>query len=252
VRLVTGVELFGRHEHGAGLGPFRRSDDTHVVSRRSINRPARAKPTRNLRWSIEVDPSWERTTSSMATASQLVIVVLGAMGAGRGVDGVDADHRLGHPTLAPPVGHDRSNLLFGDPRAWRRLGMFDEAVSTNMSPLPINRSAPGWSKMTRLSASEETENAIRLGTFALMTPVMTSTEGRCVASTRWMPTARAIWAMRTTESSTSRAATIIRSFELVDDDEDEREAFDRAHGLVELFDVVVVGRLGVERAPPPA
>ena len=53
--------------------------------------------------------------------------------------------------------------------------MFDEAVSTNMSPLPINRSAPGWSKMTRLSASEETENAIRLGTFALMTPVMTLT-----------------------------------------------------------------------------
>ena len=65
--------------------------------------------------------------------------------------------------------------------------------------------------MTRLSASEETENAIRLGTLALMTPVMTSTEGRCVARTRWMPTARAICAMRTTDSSTSRAATIIRS-----------------------------------------
>ena len=46
---------------------------------------------------------------------------------------------------------------------------------------------------------------------ALITPVITSTEGRWVASTRWMPTARAIWAMRQTDSSTSRAATIIRS-----------------------------------------
>ena len=33
-----------------------------------------------------------------------------------------------------------------------------------------------------------------------------------MAITRWMPTARAIWAMRVIESSTSRAATIMRSF----------------------------------------
>ena len=45
-----------------------------------------------------------------------------------------------------------------------------------------------------------------------MTPVITLTDGRCVAITRWMPTARAIWAMRQIDSSTSRAATIIRSF----------------------------------------
>ena len=32
----------------------------------------------------------------------------------------------------------------------------DDAVSRSMSPLPIRRSAPAWSKMTRLSASEET------------------------------------------------------------------------------------------------
>ena len=50
-----------------------------------------------------------------------------------------------------------------------------------MSPLPIKRSAPGWSKMTRLSASDETENAMRLGMLALITPVITSTDGRCVA-----------------------------------------------------------------------
>ena len=59
--------------------------------------------------------------------------------------------------------------------------MLDEAVSSSMSPLPIRRSAPGWSRMTRLSASEETEKAMRLGMLALITPVITSTEGRWVA-----------------------------------------------------------------------
>ena len=43
------------------LGPT-----TPRSSRRSMMRPARAKPTLSLRWSIEVDPSCERTTSSMA------------------------------------------------------------------------------------------------------------------------------------------------------------------------------------------
>jgi len=47
----------------------------------------------------------------------------------------------------------------------------------------MSRSAPAWSKMTRLSASDETAKAIRLGMFALMTPVITSTLGRCVART---------------------------------------------------------------------
>src|SRR5213082_2272241 len=42
-------------------------------------------------------------------------------------------------------------------------------------------------------------------------PVITSTRGLCVASTRWMPTARAFCASRMTESSTSAGATIIRS-----------------------------------------
>ena len=95
---------------------------------------------------------------------------------------------------------------------WSRWGLDDEADSNNMSPLPISRSAPPWSRITRLSAWVDTEKAIRDGMLALMTPVITSTEGRWVASTRWMPTARAIWAMRHTDSSTSRAATIMRSF----------------------------------------
>lgn len=65
--------------------------------------------------------------------------------------------------------------------------------------------------MTRESASDDVAKASRDGTFALIRPVTTSTDGRCVASTRWMPAARASCVMRTIASSTSRGATIIRS-----------------------------------------
>ena len=57
----------------------------------------------------------------------------------------------------------------------------------------------------------DTANAMRAGMLALITPVITFTLGRWVATIRWMPTALAFWAMRVIESSTSRAATIIRS-----------------------------------------
>ena len=46
---------------------------------------------------------------------------------------------------------------------------------------------------------------------ALIRPVTTSTDGLCVATTRWIPTARAICAIRHIADSTSRGATIIRS-----------------------------------------
>ena len=64
---------------------------------------------------------------------------------------------------------------------------------------------------TRESVNDEVANAIREGTLALIRPVTTSTEGRCVASTKWIPAARASWVIRTIESSTSLGATIIRS-----------------------------------------
>ena len=80
-----------------------------------------------------------------------------------------------------------------------------------MSPRPSSRSAPLPSRMTRESILEDTLKAMREGRFALMTPVRTSTEGRCVATTRWMPTARAFCARRTMASSTSLGAVIMRS-----------------------------------------
>ena len=87
----------------------------------------------------------------------------------------------------------------------------EPAATSSMSPWPMSFSAPAWSRITRESARLLTENAIRLGTLALITPVITSTDGRCVAIMRWMPTARAICAMRQMLASTSRAATIMRS-----------------------------------------
>ncbi len=45
--------------------------------------------------------------------------------------------------------------------------------------------------MVRESILLDTVKAIRVGIFALIRPVITSTDGRCVASTRWIPAARA-------------------------------------------------------------
>ena len=47
----------------------------------------------------------------------------------------------------------------------------------SMSPLPSSASAPFWSRIVRLSTLDATRNAIRLGKFALMRPVITFTDG---------------------------------------------------------------------------
>ena len=80
-----------------------------------------------------------------------------------------------------------------------------------MSPRPISVSAPLESRMVLESTDEATWNAIRDGRLALMTPVMTFTDGRCVAMMRWIPAARASCARRAIEVSISAGARIIRS-----------------------------------------
>ena len=65
--------------------------------------------------------------------------------------------------------------------------------------------------ITRASVPEVVAKAIRVGKLALISPVTTSTEGRCVATTRWMPVARASCASRTSCCSTSTGAAIIMS-----------------------------------------
>ena len=63
----------------------------------------------------------------------------------------------------------------------------------------------------RDSRDDATAKATRLGMLAFMRPVMTSEEGRWVAMTRCIPAARPIWATRQMDSSTSFAATSIKS-----------------------------------------
>ena len=94
---------------------------------------------------------------------------------------------------------------------WIRLSFDVPTGRKSMSPWPSRLSAPPWSRITRESTCEATANAIRDGMLTLIVPVMTSVDGRWVASTRWMPTARDFWARRMIESSTSAGATIIRS-----------------------------------------
>ena len=52
---------------------------------------------------------------------------------------------------------------------------------------------------------------MRVGMLLLMTPLITSVEGRWVARTRWMPAARAFSASRAMDCSTSGLSTIMRS-----------------------------------------
>ncbi len=77
--------------------------------------------------------------------------------------------------------------------------------------MPISFSAPGWSRMTRLSVSDDVAKDSRDGTLVLIRPVTTSTDGRWVASTRWMPAARAFWVIRTIGFLDVTRAVIIRS-----------------------------------------
>ena len=80
-----------------------------------------------------------------------------------------------------------------------------------MSPLPRSCSAPPWSRTVRESIFELTWKLIRLGIFALINPVITSTEGRCVARIRCIPAARAFCARRAISWSTFLPTIIIMS-----------------------------------------
>ena len=89
------------------------------------------------------------------------------------------------------------------------LGILDGKY--NISPLPSSFSAPFISIIVLESTPDDTENAILDGTFALIRPVITLTDGRCVAITICIPAALASWARRHIAASTSPGATIIRS-----------------------------------------
>ena len=81
----------------------------------------------------------------------------------------------------------------------------------SISPRPIRLWALGLLRIVLESIPEATLKAIRAGKLALIRPVTTSVEGRCVARTIWIPAARAFWAKRAIGCSASRPAVIIRS-----------------------------------------
>ena len=94
---------------------------------------------------------------------------------------------------------------------WTRLGFDAPIGAKSISPLPRSLSAPPESRIVLESICDLTAKAIRLGMLALIIPVMTSTDGLCVAITRCIPAARAICASRQIAFSTSLGAAIIRS-----------------------------------------
>src|SRR4029453_4923090 len=112
-----------------------------------------------------------------------------------------------------------------------------------MSPWPSSCSAPCSPRMVRLSIFEVTWNEMRVGKFALMVPVMTSTDGRCVARMTWMPAGRALGRGRGRHLPPGRGRALgvlaghhpqVRHF--VDDDDDVGD-------VVELEVLLLVDRL---------
>ena len=71
----------------------------------------------------------------------------------------------------------------------------------------------GWMfpALEAIVAGHSTRKAILEGRFALIVPVTTWARGVCVATTMWMPAARAFCVMRVIASSTSTGAVCIRS-----------------------------------------
>ena len=81
----------------------------------------------------------------------------------------------------------------------------------SISPFPNNFSAPIWSSIVLESTFDETWKEILLGKFDLINPVITSTDGRCVAKTKCIPTALAFWANLVIGSSIAFPEVIIKS-----------------------------------------
>jgi hypothetical protein len=80
--------------------------------------------------------------------------------------------------------------------------------------------------MVRESILDDTWKAIRVGMLALIRPVITSTDGRCVARIRWMPAARAFCA--TGDQFFHLLAHHHHQVgQLVDDDDDGRQLLQR-------------------------
>ena len=168
---VQPVELFGGHQDGPCLGSLAGPDDTGLLEQ--VHEPTGAGET-DAQLALQHGGGAElRAHHEVAgLREQLVVVVAEAVAPRRAVRRpLDPDDGLGLPALARASGGRRRAPPPPRPRGPAGgAGCWRTPSSSSMSPLPIRRSAPGWSRMTRLSASEETEKAMRLGMLALITP----------------------------------------------------------------------------------
>ena len=94
---------------------------------------------------------------------------------------------------------------------WILVGVFASIGLYNISPFPRSFSAPVISRIVLESIEEETANDTRVGIFDLITPVIISADGLWVATIKCIPAARASWVILIIDSSTSLAATNIKS-----------------------------------------
>jgi hypothetical protein len=198
------------HEHVARLAALGRADDAAALH--EVHEPAglgEADAQLALQHArapeLRRDDQLDRRAEHLEVVADLLVDL--ALGLGRR-DDVLAERRL---PLLLAVRDDRRDLRVGDERALDAHRLRGAHRQEQAVALADELLRPGWSRMTLESVPELVAKARRLGTFALIRPVTTSTDGRCVAMTRWMPAARASWVMRTIESSTSRGATIMRS-----------------------------------------
>ena len=106
---------------------------------------------------------------------------------------------------------------------WTRVGTDVPGGRYSMSPWPSSDSAPIWSRIVRESTFADTWNAMRVGMFALIRPVMTSTDGRCVARIRWMPRRARLLRQPRDQLFDLLADDHHQVGELVDDDDDVRQ-----------------------------
>ena len=223
-----GFELLDGHEHRRGPSSPRDGPTTPLLLEQ-VHEPTGAgepDPQLALQHARRAEPAAHHQLHRLG--EQVVIVVVVARRRDRRRRALVALQPLDVLRRLRPGGASGRRPCARTPRRPTSPGCAGRATTTrdisSMSPWPMSFSAPGWSRITRESASVLTENASRLGTLALMTPVMTSTDGRCVAITRWMPTARAICAMRQMLCLDVARRDHHQVVELVDHDDDVRQA----------------------------
>ena len=163
---------------------------------------ARLYPTRSCLCSIEADACCEETTRSMAFGS--------SSSASPASCGVLAFSIVCITSSAYPV--SSTCPFINSITSWTseseikvpctRIGFPPPIGLKSMSPFPTSFSAPAISSMVLESNWDDTANAIRDGIFALITPVITSTDGLWVATIKCIPAALAFCASLHMDSST--------------------------------------------------